>query len=303
MREQSPSPFEPALKKGAKIGVMSPSSYVERVDIEASTAVMEALGYEVFVHPQTYERLGQSAGNVLQKSLALQGLLMRDDIDVIWFAGGGNEALPLLESLNFQKIKASKPICGFSDNTSLLNAFADRVGGVHFHAQVFKNLHRMAAKDLDYMLGFMRGDIRTYSFDENAVLRGGEARGRLVGGNLSLVQYLPCLLSETYFDGSVLFLEDCNEELSKIDRMLAFLRASGVLARISGLLVGWFDALQDSGRPFGKDLNMMIAEHMQGYDVPIVVNLPFGHFVDSGFMALPVGVEISVNSDSAAMKW
>jgi muramoyltetrapeptide carboxypeptidase len=303
MTDDSLSTFKPALQKGARIGVMSPSSHVARSDIEASKDSLEKRGYTVFVHPQTYEQNGQSAGTVLQKSLALQGLIQRDDIDVIWFAGGGNEALPLLESLNFSKIKSVKPVCGFSDNTSLLNAMAAHVGGIHFHTQVFKNLYKMNNSDLDYMLAFMSGEKRDYSYTDAQIVQTGKATGRLVGGNLSLVQYLPSLLPQDYFENSILFLEDCNEELSRIDRVLSFLRVSGVLAQINGLLIGQFSRLQDNGRPFGKDLNMITAEHMQGYDVPIIHDLPFGHFTDSGFMALPIGATITIDTDSAAMKW
>src|SRR5690242_17752811 len=95
----------PALKPGDTIGVMAPSSYVENADIEKSKAVLEKRGYKVFVHPQTWERNNQSAGTNLQKTLALQGLWQRKDINAIWAAGGGNRALHFMDSINFDAMK------------------------------------------------------------------------------------------------------------------------------------------------------------------------------------------------------
>src|SRR5262249_50985443 len=100
----------PALKPGDTIGVMAPSSTVEKEDIEKSKALLESKGYKVFVHPQTYERENQSAGTHLQKTLALQGLWQRDDIKAIWAAGGGNRALHLLSSINFEAMKKKPKI-------------------------------------------------------------------------------------------------------------------------------------------------------------------------------------------------
>ena len=293
------------LKSGDTIGVMAPSSFVDRDEIKASVSVLEVRGYKVFVHPQTFERKNQAAGTVLQKSLALQGLLRRDDVDFIWFAGGGNQSLPLLEAINFEAMTVPpKPLCGFSDNTTLLNTMAARCGGVHYHAPVFSHVGGMKDDQLDHVLSVLSGDERALPFESGQVLQVGKAEGCLIGGNLSLFQYLPSLLPNEYIDGAILFLEDCKEELSCIDRIFAFLRQSGVLSHINGLLLGQFTDLGDSGRPFELSLHEIVMEHMQGYaDVPIITDLPFGHDRTSRFTPLPVGAQVTLDSDSSAMKW
>jgi muramoyltetrapeptide carboxypeptidase len=271
-----------------RIGVMAPSSYVERADIEKSKAILESKGYSVFVHPQTFERHGQSAGNTLQKALAFQGLWMRPDIDVIWAAGGGNRALHLLESINFEKLKAKpKTVVGFSDVTALLNTLYAKTGIAGVHGDVFGRLHKRPAEQIDQTLALLAGKKSEMPLTAASAFREGKAEGVLVGGNLSVFQYLPGTLEGEWLEGAILFLEDCGEEWSRLDRMLLHLKRMGVFAKISGLILGQFTDMKDSGRPYGFTLEDMLAEHLEGRDIPVITNAPFGHGPD--LYALPVG--------------
>ena len=219
-----PSPLRP----GDTIGVMAPSSYVEKKDIEKSKALLEKKGYKVFIHPQTYERENQSAGTHLQKTLALQGLWQRPDITAIWAAGGGNRAMHLLDSINFEAMKRKpKILIGFSDVTALLNAVTVHTGIPTVHGPVFKNLS--GYKQLDHLLDLLAGKKISYPWNKIKVLSPGKAEGPLIGGNLSIFQYLPKTLPGEFWKDSLLFLEDCGEELSRVDRMLLHLRRSGIL--------------------------------------------------------------------------
>lgn len=286
-----------------RIGVMAPSSYVERDDIEKSKTLLESKGYSVFIHPQSYERDRQSAGNALQKSLAFQGLWQRPDIDVIWAAGGGNRALHFMPSINFEKLKGkTKTLVGFSDVTALLNAVYACTGTPGLHAQVFKNLHKMAPEQLDYTLDLLNGKKPAFPLKSATAFYPGKAEGALVGGNLSIFQYLPETLPEGWLDGAILFLEDCGEDWSRLDRMLLHLKRTGVFAKISGLLMGQFTDMKDSGRPYGFTLEDMLNEHLEGRMIPAVLNAPFGHGMD--LYALPVGYKarLDVKAKSASLK-
>jgi len=286
----SPTAF---LRKGGTIGVMAPCSIVERADIEASKAKLEELGYNVFVHPQTYERENQSAGTVLQKSMALQGLWMREDIDVIWAAGGGNRGATLLESINFEKTKdKAKPLIGFSDVTPLLNGIYAHTGTNCFHAPVFKQLHKH--QNLPDILALLEGGVAEMDMSRARVVQEGEATGPVFGGCLSPFLLLPGTQDCPDLEGAILFLEDCNEEISRIDRMLLHLRRLGVLHKIGGLVFGQFRNLQDSGTPFGYSLEDCIKMHTDGCDIPIVMDAPFGH--GEALQPLRVGEEMSLSA-------
>ena len=289
----------PPLKSGDTIGVFAPSSWVEQANIEKSTAVMENLGYKVFVHPQTYEREHQSAGSHLQKALAFQGLWQRKDISAIWAAGGGNRCTHLLDTLNFERLKAMpKTLIGFSDITALLNTVYAYTDIVTYHGPVFKNLHTY--QQMDHLLSLLAGEKPAYPVTADNILNEGNAEGHLIGGNLSVFQYLPQTLPDGFYDGAILFFEDCKEELSRMDRMLLHLKRLGVLKAAKGIIFGQFTDIPESGKPFGYSLTDIIAEHTEGMDIPILHNMPFGHGKD--LYSLPVGRTAQIDTSKPELK-
>ncbi|MCK5374264.1 MAG: LD-carboxypeptidase [Alphaproteobacteria bacterium] len=294
-----------SLKEGSKIGVFSPSSWVDSENIKHSDEYMKSLGYETFIHPQTHEREHQSAGSVLQKTLAFQGLWQREDIDALWVAGGGNRCLHLLDGLKFEPLKRDKqppkPVIGFSDSTTLLNAIYAHTGIITFHGPVYRNLHRHNKTQIEHLLALLAGkEDMSYPFASENILREGQATGHLVGGNLSLFQYLPHTLPDDFYDGAILFLEDCNEELSRVDRMMMQLRRLGVLDKCKALVLGEFVKMKDTGRPYGYTLDDIIREHTEGLDIPILHNMPFGH--GDNLYTFPIGATATINTDQMLFK-
>ncbi|MCK5384342.1 MAG: LD-carboxypeptidase [Alphaproteobacteria bacterium] len=292
-----------ALIKGGTIGVFAPSSWVDAEDMERSSQHMENLGYKTFIHPQTYERKNQSAGNVLQKALAFQGLWQREDIDALWVAGGGNGCLHLLNALKFAPLKRGtpKPVIGFSDATALINALYAHTGITTFHGPVYKNLHKYNKEQMAHLLSLLGGKENvSYPLHTDTVLHEGKASGRLVGGNLSLFQYLPQTMPCNFCDKAILFLEDCNEEISRIDRMLMQLRRLGVFEKSSAIVFGEFTNLQDTGRPYGYTLEDIIREHIEGLDIPVLYNMPFGH--DKNLYSFPIGASASIDTTDLSFK-
>ncbi|MGH1376511.1 MAG: S66 peptidase family protein [Alphaproteobacteria bacterium] len=283
----------PQLLPGDTVGVFAPSSWVEEEDIQRSKSLLEEQGFKVFIHPQTYEREHQSAGNHLQKSLALQGLWQRKDIKAIWAAGGGNRCMHLLEMINFDRLKNTpKILIGFSDVTALLNAVYAHTGITTLHGPVFKNLHKY--KQLDHLLQILAGEIVTYPTSNNNILNHGQAEGVMIGGNLSLFQYLPQTLPNNFTTNSIIFLEDCNEEISRIDRMLLHLKRTGIFNKAKALIFGEFTDMPESGRPFGYQLKEIIQEHTEGLDIPILYDMPFGH--GENLYTMPIGTRAQINT-------
>ena len=288
----------PALKPGDTIGVMAPSSYVEKDDIEKSKALLEKRGYKVFVHPQTYERKNQSAGDELQKTLALQGLWQRTDINAIWAAGGGNRAMHFMDSINFNAIKKKPKIfIGFSDVTALLNGIYANTGLTTFHGPVFKQVHKHA--ELDHLLGLLSGQKASYDLKGAETVHSGKAQGKLIGGNLSLFQYLPQTLPGKFWKNSILFLEDAGDELSRFDRMFLHLKRIGVLKDIKALLLGDFSVSKDSGRPYGFSLEDLVHEYTDELNIPVVMNAPFGH--GKNLYTFPIGVKAEINTENKSL--
>lgn len=279
---------------------MAPSSFVEKDDIEKSAALLRDKGYEVFVHEQTYAREHQSAGNAQDKLEALHALYADDSIDAIWAAGGGNRALYLLDELDVDLIaKNPKPLIGFSDVTALLNSIYAQTGVTGWHAQVFKNLHKF--DQLDKTLAALAGESMPMSLADAEIVQGGEAEGILVGGCLSLFHYLVGTNDCPNLDGAILFLEDCSDEMSRFDRMFAHMKRMGAFEQIGALVLGEFHDVRDGARPFGFSLKDIALEALEGKNIPLILNAPFGH--GARLWPLPVGAQATLDSKNKALRF
>ncbi len=287
------------LRPGDTIGVCAPSSFVEPSDLAPGIAALEARGFSVRVHPQTFARLNQSAGTHAEKLSALHDLFADPSVRAIWAAGGGNRALHLLPHLDWALIAANpKPFVGFSDATAILNALAARANIPALHGPVLKRVREGA--ELDHLLALLGGQSADLPMEAAKILKPGRAAGSFVGGNLSLVQCLAGTRDMPACAGSILFLEEVGEEISRVDRAFAHLARLGVFGEISALILGNFGDLKDTGRPFGFTMEDIVAEHLEGYDIPVVLNAPFGH--QGPFYALPVGGRGNLEADESTCR-
>ncbi len=153
---------------------------------------------------------------------------------------------------------------------------------------------------LDHTLALLAGDEVSFPIDDKNIIQHGTTTAAMAGGNLSLFQYLPQTFPDDAFKGKIIFLEDCNEELSRIDRMLMHLKRLGVFKDAAALVFGQFINLQDSSRPFGYTLQDIIEEHTEGLDTPILHNMPFGHGKD--LYTMPIGVDVILDTKKQLFK-
>jgi muramoyltetrapeptide carboxypeptidase len=271
----------PSLQPGDTIAIMAPSSKIDAAAIAKAKTRLEGLGYKVRVHAQTYLQDRQSAGTPQQKIDALHELWRDPDVKAIFAAGGGNRAGYMLEGLDYDLIKKNPKIfMGYSDVTALLSAINAKTGLVTFHGPCMNNFGRdsMTGKKLNQCFNILSGRETALPFGGAEVLRGGNASGKLVGGNLSLFASLVGTPYMPKMDGAILYLEDCSDEASRFDRMFLQLRNAGVFDRISGLVIGRFEDVTDTGpRYFNRTLREVINEVTAGKKFPVVVNAPFGH--------------------------
>lgn len=253
----------PSLKKNDTIGVMAPSSYITEEDVIKAKTVVEGYGYNVYIHPQTLARHHQSAGHNSEKQAAFHELVKNPDIQAIIFATGGNRALHWVDNIDYDLVKANpKIIMGFSDVTSILNLVTEKTGLRTFHGPNLRwfMVHEQNNKDIEQCFETLSN---TETSQDNP----------MIGGNASIMQYL---INDLSFDGKTLFLEDWNIETSRLDLLFRHFRRSGVFEQIDKLILGHFDNLQDTGRPYGFTFDEIIAEHVPNC-VEIIKNAPFGH--------------------------
>ncbi|MAH04737.1 MAG: S66 peptidase family protein [Alphaproteobacteria bacterium] len=280
-----------------KIGIFAPSSRIDQVRFNEGVELLHNFGFETVVSEQCYLELGQSAGSHEEKLDALHGLLSDNSVGMIMAAGGGNRVFHILNSINYDGYDLTdKFYCGYSDSTALLSSFYTKKSMYGIYGPMVQNLPNLTPEDLVYFIELISGNACDYDFEEHAVvLKQGTSTGHLIGGTLSM---LPCLTGTDYLpkiDGHILYIEDCNEELSRIDRMLAHLKSALPFDRLGGLIIGQFKNLTDTGRPFGFSLEDIISEHIDVINGPVVINAPIGH--GNRMKALPFGVKATLNAN------
>ena len=223
-----------------------------------------------------------------------------DDIDIIWCAGGGNRTLNWTLDIDWGALpsKPHKIVIGFSDCTSLLNFLTLHKKCRTIHGPVFAQWAETDDVQKDHLIALMKDDLSSYPLTGAETIQTGQAEGPLIGGNLSIVQYLPSFIPASYWRGTILCLEDCNEELSRLDRTLFILKSTGIFNMISGLILGEFTGLGDTGKPFGMPLSEIIRDHIAGTDIPVLINAPFGHGHRN--YAFPMGQNARLNAETKA---
>jgi len=284
-----------ALKKGDTIGIMAPSSTLSEDHIAKTIIMLKDRGYKVFVHPQTFATLGPSAGTPQEKAAAIADLYRDPTIKAIFLARGGNRAGAVLPYLDYRLIKKNpKIIMGYSDATVLLNTIQKKAGVITFHGPVAKDMTKWDDAQLKQCFNLLQGKPSDMPLKDAAILQRGDASGKLIGGNLSLIISLLGTPYEPDFKGALLFLEDCNDEKSRIDRMFIHLANAGVFKKINGLILGTFSNLTDSGAPFTLSFEDIVNEAVGSAHIPVIMDAPFGHGKD--LYTLPVGAEARLSA-------
>jgi muramoyltetrapeptide carboxypeptidase len=292
----------PRLRRGSRVALVAPAGpLLERDDITRAVELCRALDYEPIVAPHASDRYGYLAGTDADRLADLNGALRDPAVDAIWCLRGGFGLTRIIEGVDFEALaRHPKPVIGFSDVTALLAGVTRKSGIVAFHGPVARNpMPPFSRKHFERVLtcaepaGILdpvppSAGVLVPRENRIVTLRGGVAEGTLAGGNLSLLQ---CLIGTPWFpdlDGSILVLEDVNEDLYRVDRMLAHLRAVGAFSRLAGVAIGRFTDLKRTteGGAFGFD--ELLNQYLVPLGIPVALGLPFGH-IDAQW-TLPLGV-------------
>lgn len=289
------------LRSGARIGIVSPSYWLEPERLERALGVFRELGYEPVPGTSTGLRDNQCAGTPAQRAADIMAMFSDPSIEAIVCARGGyggNRVLPLLD---YDVIRRNPKIfVGYSDVTGLLNSIAHKTGLVTFHGPMLSSFGKQTIQyNLDVFHEVLSGrpDVRVMSPPECRArcLRAGSARGPLWGGNFTLVIERLGTADQIYTEGSILLLEDIDEKLYRFDRMMLHLKRSGSLDGIRGLVIGELLEIADSKVPFGKTTDEIVLDVCGDLDIPIISNFPCGH---GDYQAtLPVAYDVKIHAD------
>jgi muramoyltetrapeptide carboxypeptidase len=264
---------------GRRIRVVAPARWVTEELAEAFVERMARWGAAVDVDPQCFKRDGQLAGSDAVREKALAAALADEELDVVWAARGGYGALRLLDRLAKRPAPKAKVFVGYSDITAIQQQLWGS-GATAVHAAMPHDLMTSEkAANVDYAVApiaaLLAGAPVSSPVGALQAVAAGKAAAPLVPANLSV---LACLIGtpfEPRWESAILCLEDVEEYLYAIDRMVWRLAASALGARIKGIVLGEFAKTQDNEIPWGRTVAEIAALHFPG--VPIAAGLPFGH--------------------------
>jgi len=293
----------PYLKKGDDVILIATARKISSEELDPAITIIKSYGLNVILGEHIFEIDNQFAGTDLERKTDLQWALNHKTAKAIIIARGGYGSVRLVENLDFSEMKKNpKWLVGYSDVTVLHHALHNE-GLATLHATMPLNFtkNEEATKT---MFDALFGNLNETKITENVFLnKDGIVNAEIVGGNLSLIYSLSGTPFDLNTNGKILFLEDLDEYLYHIDRMMMQLKLSGKLKNLAGLIVGGMSDMKDNQIPFGKTAEEIIFNAIKDYDYPVCFNFPAGH-IDRN-LALYFGKKASliVNSGSATVSY
>ena len=287
------------LKKGDQVLIIAPARKVDISSLEASEKLLAEWGLISIRSKNLLSESGIFSGTDHERKQDLQWALDHQEAKAIWCYRGGYGSIQLVEELNPSNfLKYPKWIIGFSDIT-VLHCFSNIIlNSCSIHATMPINVKENSEESLLSLKKILFKYSMDYQWafsNENII---GKCEGEIIGGNLAV---LCSTLGTSYqpdFEGKILFIEDIDEYLYRIDRMLWQLKFAGVFHHIKGIIVGHFSNIKDNKIPFGKSLKQIILDKTQEFNFPVAFDFPSGHENDNCSLLFGKRVKFQVEKNN-----
>ncbi|MBR3711172.1 MAG: LD-carboxypeptidase [Bacteroidales bacterium] len=282
-----------------KIAIAAPARKVTPEEMEFAIHWLHEHGFESVFDDRLYSVDNIAAGSDALRCSIIQEYMDRDDIDAIWMARGGYGSIRIIDKLDFSKfIKHPKPIIGFSDVT-VFHGKLSRLGIPSIHASMPHILANKTPEALQSLVDALTGKPLHYEWPSYPLNRLGDAEGVIVGGNLSVLCGMLGSNSFPETDGKILFLEDVDEYIYHVERMMYALKRAGKLDHLKALVIGGLTDIHDNPDPFGKSVEQAIFYVVKEYDYPVCFGFPAGHQAENRAIVLGKTAKIRIGKESS----
>ncbi len=290
------------LKHNDIVGIAASARKINIEELQFAIQTLENWGLTVKLAKNIGNAEHQFAGTDAERKAGLQQLLDDKSVKAIFMARGGYGTVRIIDALDFSKFKQHpKWIIGFSDITVLhAHLYNLKVKSIHGTMPLLFNQSEVATEALHQLLF---GKELKYTFPAHSLNRKGSAEGTLIGGNLSVLYSLSASKSEMNFDNKILFLEDLDEYLYHIDRMMMQLKRANKLKKLKGLIVGGFTEMKDNTTLFGKTAEEIIYNAVKEYRYPVCFNFPAGHIKDNMPFIHGAKIFLSIKNNMVSMQY
>jgi muramoyltetrapeptide carboxypeptidase len=289
------------LNIGDKIGIISTARKISLEELKPSIKLLEEWGLKVVFGKNLFEEDNQFSGTVSQRSSDLQSMIDDDSIKAILCARGGYGTVQIIDKVDFSHlIKNPKWIIGYSDVT-VLHSHLHQLGITSLHATMPINFEKNTPKALESLKSALFGLGNLTEIDHHHFNRFGKVEGEIVGGNLSILYSLLGSDSDINTEGKILFIEDLDEYLYHVDRIMMNLKRNGKLKNLKALIIGGMSDMNDNTIPLGKTAEEIILEYIKEFDFPVCFNFPAGHLDDNRCIRLGVKSVLEVNKNGVSL--
>lgn len=293
----------PYLQLGDTIGIVAPARKISLEELQFSINWLKSKGFQVVFAPNLFAEEHQFAGSDEIRQQSFQAMIDNPNVKAILSARGGYGSARIIDKIDFSHFHENpKWLCGYSDFTVFHSHLASQNISASLHSTMPISMNEETIDNCNALFDALIGKKMELSGHNHPYNQYGTSAGKIVGGNLSILYSMLGSPSDINTNGAILFLEDLDEYLYHIDRMIVALKRAGKFDHLAGLIIGGMSDMHDNRIPFGYSAEEIIMKHCQEYDFPIAFNIPVGHGKDNKTLKLGVSSKLIVSSKGWTLK-
>jgi muramoyltetrapeptide carboxypeptidase len=291
------------LQKNDTVAILSTARKITLSAIQPAIDLLKSWNLNVEIGKTIGLEENQFAGSDDERVQDFQKMLDNPKIKAIWCARGGYGTVRIIDKLDFSEFKRNpKWIIGYSDVT-VLHSYIHNMSFETLHATMPLDIAKNTNEAISTLKNCLFGKEISYKIESFKENKPGKCSGELIGGNLSMLYSMLGSNSSVKTDNKILFIEDLDEYLYHIDRMLMNLKRNGYFENLKGLIVGGMTDMHDNTIPFGKSAKEIVLDTASEYNFPIVFDFPAGHLKDNRALFFGRTVELEVGKEKTKLKF
>jgi len=291
------------LNKGDKVAIVCTARATEIADIKYAIELLKKWQLQPIIGQSIGLKHNQFGGTDDERAADLQQQINNPEIKAIWCAKGGYGTGRIIDQIDFSPLlKNPKWIIGYSDITAL-HLQLQKIGICSLHAQMPVGIENKSVTTRQSLRKSLFDKPYDIHYNSKFKSKSGYAEGQLIGGNLSVLYSVLGSKSVPDFKDKILFIEDLDEYLYHIDRMMLSLSRQGLLKQLKGLIIGGMTDMNDNKIPFGQNAHEIIKHYTKNLKIPIAYDCPTGHTYENLALTLGAKIKLEIIDNNVAIEY